>query len=81
MHLAELLDRPQDVVVWQIDERELLALLPELSMRIRQLEALRVRLDQEAAFRGVITLTGASSAVSWRRPRPLSRRQGLLRER
>ena len=57
MHLAELLDRPQDVVAWQIDERELVALVPELSMRIRQLEALRVRLDQEAAFRGAVTLT------------------------
>ena len=65
MHLAELLDRPQDVVAWQIDERELAALVPELSMRIRQLEALRVRLAQEAAFRGAVTLTGASSAVSW----------------
>ncbi|TJZ75357.1 DUF222 domain-containing protein [Rhodococcus oryzae] len=65
MHLAELLDRPQDVVAWQIGERELVALLPELSTRIRQLEALRVRLAQEAAFRGAVTLTGASSAEGW----------------
>ncbi|MBP1158453.1 MULTISPECIES: HNH endonuclease signature motif containing protein [unclassified Rhodococcus (in: high G+C Gram-positive bacteria)] len=65
MHLSELLDRPQDVVAWQIDERELAALVPKLSRRIRQLEALRVRLAQEAAFRGAVTLTGASSAVSW----------------
>jgi hypothetical protein len=65
MHLAELLDRPQDVVAWQIDERELVTLMPELSTRIRQLEALRVRLAQEAAFRGAVSLTGASSAVSW----------------
>ncbi|TJZ74400.1 DUF222 domain-containing protein [Rhodococcus oryzae] len=65
MDLADLLDRPQDVVTWQIDEHDLVALVPELSTRIRQLEALRVRLVQEAAIRGAITLTGASSAVGW----------------
>ncbi|MGW6375645.1 DUF222 domain-containing protein [Rhodococcus sp. NPDC055112] len=65
MGLTDLLDRPQDVVAWQIDERELVTLVPELSRRIRQLEALRVRLTQEAAFRGVVTLTGASSAIGW----------------
>ncbi|MGW6374726.1 DUF222 domain-containing protein [Rhodococcus sp. NPDC055112] len=65
MDLSDLLNRPQDVVAWRIDERELVTLVPELSKRILQLEALRVRLAQEAAFRGVVTLTGASSAVGW----------------
>ncbi|MFC7446588.1 DUF222 domain-containing protein [Rhodococcus daqingensis] len=65
MDLAEMIADPRGVAAWQLDERELLALVPELSKRMRQLEALRTRLSREVITRSALDRIGASSAQAW----------------
>ncbi|MBP1160233.1 HNH endonuclease signature motif containing protein [Rhodococcus sp. PvR099] len=65
MDLDEMLTAPQDVAAWQLADSELLTLIPELSLRMRQLEALRVRLMHQVDQRCVAEQVGASSPGSW----------------
>ncbi|MGW6376980.1 DUF222 domain-containing protein [Rhodococcus sp. NPDC055112] len=65
MDLDEMLTAPQDVVAWQLADTELLRLIPELSLRMRQLEALRVRLMHQVDQRCVAEQVGASSPGNW----------------
>ncbi|MGW6695963.1 hypothetical protein ACWF62_19585, partial [Rhodococcus sp. NPDC054953] len=61
MDLDELLTTPDRVQAWQLDENTLLTLIPELSQRLRQLDALRVHLVHEIDERGTTHTLGASS--------------------
>ncbi|MFI6430591.1 DUF222 domain-containing protein [Rhodococcus oryzae] len=65
MDLDEMLTAPQAVVAWQLADAELLRLIPELSLRMRQLEALRVRLMHQVDQRCVAEQVGASSPGNW----------------
>ncbi|MGW6377627.1 DUF222 domain-containing protein [Rhodococcus sp. NPDC055112] len=65
MDLDEMLTAPSDVVAWQLADTELLRLIPELSLRMRQLEALRVRLMHQVDQRCVAEQVGASSPGNW----------------
>ncbi|MFC9790746.1 DUF222 domain-containing protein [Rhodococcus sp. NPDC127528] len=65
MELAEMLASPSGVEAWRLDESELLTAVPELSVRLRQLEALRVRLVHEVDQRCVAERVGASSPGVW----------------
>ncbi|MFG1784511.1 DUF222 domain-containing protein [Rhodococcus oryzae] len=65
MDLDEMLIAPQDVAAWQLADAELLRLVPELSLRMRQLEALRVRLMHQVDQRCVAEQVGASSPGNW----------------
>ncbi|TJZ73250.1 DUF222 domain-containing protein [Rhodococcus oryzae] len=65
MDLDEMLTAPQDVAAWQLADAELLQLIPELSLRMRQLEALRVRLMHQVDQRCVAEQVGASSPGNW----------------
>ncbi|MET4611408.1 hypothetical protein ABIC28_002397 [Rhodococcus sp. PvR044] len=65
MDLDEMLIAPPDVVAWQLADAELLKLVPELSLRMRQLEALRVRLMHQVDQRCVAEKVGASSPGNW----------------
>ncbi|MFG1785697.1 DUF222 domain-containing protein [Rhodococcus oryzae] len=65
MDLDEMLTAPQAVVAWQLADTELLRLVPELSLRMRQLEALRVRLMHQVDQRCVAEQVGASSPGNW----------------
>ncbi|WP_027501936.1 HNH endonuclease signature motif containing protein [Rhodococcus sp. UNC363MFTsu5.1] len=65
MDLAEMLTAPQDVAAWQLADADLLRLIPELSLRMRQLEALRVRLMHQVDQRCVAEQVGASSPGNW----------------
>ena len=60
-----MLIAPPDVVAWQLADAELLKLVPELSLRMRQLEALRVRLMHQVDQRCVAEKVGASSPGNW----------------
>ncbi|MGW6378426.1 DUF222 domain-containing protein [Rhodococcus sp. NPDC055112] len=65
MDLDEMLTAPQEVAAWQLADTELLRLIPELSLRMRQLEALRVRLMHQVDQRCVAEQVGASSPGNW----------------
>ncbi|MFG1782280.1 DUF222 domain-containing protein [Rhodococcus oryzae] len=65
MDLDEMLTAPPDVAAWQLADAELLSLIPELSLRMRQLEALRVRLMHQVDQRCVAEQVGASSPGNW----------------
>ncbi|MFC7449661.1 HNH endonuclease signature motif containing protein [Rhodococcus daqingensis] len=65
MELDEMLTAPQDVAAWQLADAELLRLVPELSLRMRQLGALRVRLMHQIDQRCVAEQVGASSPGNW----------------
>ncbi|MFG1784975.1 DUF222 domain-containing protein [Rhodococcus oryzae] len=65
MDLDEMLTAPPDVAAWQLSDAELLKLIPELSLRMRQLEALRVRLMHQVDQRCVAEQVGASSPGNW----------------
>ncbi|MCZ4555493.1 DUF222 domain-containing protein [Rhodococcus maanshanensis] len=65
MDLDEMLTAPPDVAAWQLADAELLRLIPELSLRMRQLEALRVRLMHQVDQRCVAEQVGASSPGNW----------------
>ncbi|PTR37114.1 uncharacterized protein DUF222, partial [Rhodococcus sp. OK611] len=65
MDLDEMLTAPPDVAAWQLADTELLRLIPELSLRMRQLEALRVRLMHQVDQRCVAEQVGASSPGNW----------------
>ncbi|MFD4295427.1 DUF222 domain-containing protein [Rhodococcus sp. NPDC058532] len=65
MDLDELLTTPNRVQAWQLDENTLLTLIPELSERLRQLDALRVHLVHEIDERGTTHTLGASSTQTW----------------
>ena len=60
-----MLTAPPDVAAWQLADGELLRLIPELSLRMRQLEALRVRLMHQVDQRCVAEQVGASSPGNW----------------
>ncbi|TJZ76995.1 DUF222 domain-containing protein [Rhodococcus oryzae] len=65
MDLDEMLTAPPDVAAWQLADTELLRLIPELSLLMRQLEALRVRLMHQVDQRCVAEQVGASSPGNW----------------
>ncbi|MGW0175067.1 DUF222 domain-containing protein [Rhodococcus sp. NPDC003322] len=65
MELDEMLTAPHGVEAWRLDEKTLLELVPELSARMRQLDALRVRLVHEIDERCVAQTVGASSTQAW----------------
>lgn len=65
MDLDEFAADPQRVEPWRLDDETLLALLPALSTRMRQLDALRVRLAHEAHERCLNQKVGASSTAAW----------------
>ncbi|MFI6433197.1 DUF222 domain-containing protein [Rhodococcus oryzae] len=65
MDLDEMLIAPLDVAAWQLADAELLRLIPALSLRMRQLEALRVRLMHQVDQRCVAEQAGASSPGNW----------------
>ncbi|MFC7449999.1 DUF222 domain-containing protein [Rhodococcus daqingensis] len=65
MDLDEMLTAPPDVAAWQLADADLLRLVPELSLRMRQLEALRVRLMHQIDQRCVAEQVGASSPGNW----------------
>ncbi|MFC4603647.1 HNH endonuclease signature motif containing protein [Rhodococcus kronopolitis] len=65
MELDAMLTDPTGVEAWRLDETELAATVPELSEKIRELEALRVRLVHEADQRCVPNHLGASDTTSW----------------
>ncbi|TQF67027.1 DUF222 domain-containing protein [Rhodococcus spelaei] len=65
MELDEALTTPRRVEAWRLDEGSLLALVPELSARMRQLDALRVRLVHEIDERCISATLGASSTQAW----------------
>ncbi|TJZ78330.1 DUF222 domain-containing protein [Rhodococcus oryzae] len=65
MELNELLDAPQDVAAWRLDESELLDLVPALSLMMRRCEALRVRMMHEIDQRCAAENAGASSPGAW----------------
>ncbi|MFD4179602.1 DUF222 domain-containing protein [Rhodococcus sp. NPDC058481] len=60
-----MLTAPQNVAAWQLADADLLRLVPELSLRMRQLEALRVRLMHQIDQRCVAEQVGASSPGNW----------------
>ncbi|SEL35847.1 HNH endonuclease [Rhodococcus maanshanensis] len=60
-----MLTAPQDVAAWQLADTDLLRLIPELSLRMRQLEGLRVRLMHQVDQRCVAERVGASSPGNW----------------
>ncbi|AQA25360.1 hypothetical protein BTZ20_5755 [Rhodococcus sp. MTM3W5.2] len=70
MDLDEMLTAPPDVAAWQLADAELLRLIPELSLRMRQLEALRVRLMHQVDQRCVAEQVGASSPATGSPARP-----------
>ncbi|SEL15909.1 DUF222 domain-containing protein [Rhodococcus maanshanensis] len=53
------------MAAWQLADADLLRLIPELSLRMRQLEALRVRLMHQVDQRCVAEQVGASSPGNW----------------
>ncbi len=65
MDLDEMLTAPKKVAAWQLVDADLLRLIPELSLRMRQLEALRVRLMHQVDQRCVAEQVGASSPGNW----------------
>ncbi|GAA4486807.1 HNH endonuclease signature motif containing protein [Rhodococcus olei] len=65
MDLVETLTTPHRVATWRLDDKSLLALVPQLSTRMRQLDALRVRLVHEIDERCLGQKIGASSTQSW----------------
>ncbi|MFC4603932.1 HNH endonuclease signature motif containing protein [Rhodococcus kronopolitis] len=65
MDLVEMLTDPSGVEAWRLDETELASTVPELSSKILELEALRVRLVHEADQRCVPNHLGADDTTSW----------------
>ncbi|MFC9788824.1 DUF222 domain-containing protein [Rhodococcus sp. NPDC127528] len=65
MDIIEMLTTPRNVEAWRLDESTLLSLVPELSARLRQLDALRVRLVHEIHERGATRAVGATSTQEW----------------
>ncbi|MGW0175943.1 DUF222 domain-containing protein [Rhodococcus sp. NPDC003322] len=65
MKLDEMLTAPHGVEAWRLDEKTLLAAVPELAAWMRQLDALRVRLVHEIDERCVAQTIGASSTQAW----------------
>ncbi|MFC4604975.1 HNH endonuclease signature motif containing protein [Rhodococcus kronopolitis] len=65
MELDTMLTDPARVEAWRLDETELASTVPELSSKILELEALRVRLVHEADQRCVPNHLGAADTTSW----------------
>jgi len=65
MDLNELLVDPTGVQTWRLGESELLISTTELSQRICELEALRLRMVTDLDMRGTAKTPGASSTAAW----------------
>ena len=65
MELDQLLVDPTRVQTWRLGESELLASTTELSQRICELEALRLRMVTDLDTRGTAKTLGAPSTASW----------------
>ena len=65
MDLATLLLDPAGVQTWQLADAELLTSTAELSQRICELEALRLRMVADTDARGTAKTLGASSTAAW----------------
>jgi len=65
MNLVELVLQPMSVETWRLGESELVAATTGLSQRIRELEALRVRMVADLDSRGTAKAVGASSTAAW----------------
>ncbi|SDC63094.1 HNH endonuclease [Rhodococcus tukisamuensis] len=65
MKLDAMLTDPAGVEAWRLDETELASAVPELSEKILELEALRVRLVHEADQRCLANHLGAADTASW----------------
>ncbi len=65
MDLNELLVNPIGVQTWRLGESELLTSTTELSQRICELEALRLRMVTDLDTRGTAKTLGASSFAAW----------------
>jgi len=65
MDLNELLVDPTGVQTWRLGESELLISTTELSQRICELEALRLRMVTDLDMRGTAKTLGASSTAAW----------------
>ena len=65
MDLTTLLVDPTGVQTWKLGESELLSSTTELSQRICELEALRLRMVHDVDTRGAAKTLGASSTAAW----------------
>jgi len=65
MDLTRLLVDPTGVQTWRLGESELLTSTTELSQRIGELEALRLRMVHEVDTRGTAKTLGAASTAAW----------------
>jgi len=65
MDLTGLLVDPTGVQTWRLGESELLTSTTELSQRISELEALRLRMVHEVDTRGTAKTLGAASTAAW----------------
>ncbi|WP_345347093.1 HNH endonuclease signature motif containing protein [Rhodococcus olei] len=63
MEIDEIVTSPHRVEPWRIDDHILLALVPELSTRIRQLDALRVHLVDQIDERALTQKLGATTTA------------------
>jgi len=75
MDLTTLLVDPTGVQTWKLGESELLSSTTELSQRICELEALRLRMVHDVDTRGAAKTLGASSTAAWL---SLGRKQRLV---
>jgi len=65
MELNRVLVDPTGVQTWRLGESELLTSTIELSQRIGELEALRLRMVHEVDTRGTAKTLGAASTAAW----------------
>jgi len=65
MDLNELLVDPTGVQTWRLGESELLISTTELSQRICELEALRLRMVTDLDTRATAKTLGASNTAAW----------------